>query len=221
MAAPHAPWSLAGECVLAWARWRGDRAPLPDGLHPLPAPCSLTAARFDDSPVGPYSELAVGEPSRLGARPGVCVTTIVVDSADSRLAGRVNWGFPCELGTLRWAGAGEERSLSWEERGVRVTAVPLGPTMPVVLPLRALQRRSDGLVVVPGWMRGRARVSRVDVETPDDDALAGLAGRHHGLLVAGLRLVLDPARRPSGLLAPLRAPLRAAEPALSWGDPGD
>jgi hypothetical protein len=217
MPAPHAPWSLAGECVVAWVRWRGERVPLPGDLHPLPGPCSVTAARYETSPVGPYLELAVGEPARLGARPGVCVTTMVVDSSDSRVGGRVNWGFPKELGTLHWEPAGEERSLFWEERKLRVRAVPVGPPIPVIVPLRALQRRADGMVVVPGRIRGRGRVSRVEVEALDNDPLTGLAGSHRGLIVSGLHLVVDPARRPTGLTATLRAPLRAPEPALSWG----
>jgi hypothetical protein len=217
MTAPHAPWSLTGECVLAWARWRGPRGELPGGLHAMPGLCTLTACRYEDSPVGPYLELAVGEPARLGVRPGMCITTMVVDSADSRLGGRVNWGFPKELGTLQWEESGDERSLVWEERKVRVRAVPSGPAIPMVVPMRALQRRADGLVVVPGRLRGRARLSRVEVEVVDGDALAGLAGRHRGLLVSGLHVVVDPARRPSGLAATLRAPLRAPEPALTWG----
>ncbi|MGH9223221.1 MAG: acetoacetate decarboxylase family protein [Acidimicrobiales bacterium] len=219
MTAPHAPWFLTGECVVVWARWRSGE--LPAELAVLPGPAVVTASRFDHSPVGPYRELAVGEPARLGARPGVCITTMVVDSPDSRLGGRVNWGFPKELGTLHWESDGEERSLTWEERTVRVRAVPSGPAMPVVLPMRALQRRADGMVVVPGRLRGRARVARVEVEAVEGDALAGLAGAHRGLLVAGLHLKVDPARHPMGLTATFRAPLRAPEPALSWGDPGD
>ncbi|MDQ4098777.1 MAG: acetoacetate decarboxylase family protein, partial [Actinomycetota bacterium] len=146
MPAPHAPWSLTGECIVAWARWQagtagaGPRAPLPGDLQALPGPSSLTAARYETSPVGPYLELAVGEPARLGARPGVCITTMVVDSADSRIGGRLNWGFPKELGTLVWDTEGEARSLVWEERKVRMRAVPVGPSVPVVLPMRALQR---------------------------------------------------------------------------------
>ena len=66
---------------------------LPDGLRPIPGPCSITAARYDDSPVGPYRELAVGQPARLGARLGMCITTMAVTSVDSRLGGRMNWGF--------------------------------------------------------------------------------------------------------------------------------
>lgn len=222
MVAPHAPWVLTGECMIAWGRWKGDRHPLPAELEALPGPACVTAARFEQSPVGPYLELAVSEPARLGARPGMCVTTMVVDSPDSRLGGRVNWGFPKELGTLLWGAEGDARSLSWEERKVRVWAVPSGPALPIVLPMRALQRRADGVVVVPGRLRGRGRVSRVEIEVGDaDDPLAGLAGTHRGLLVAGVKLVVDPARTPTGLTATLRAPLCAPEPALSWGDPGD
>ena len=193
---------------------------LPDGLRRMPGPCALTAASYDDSPVGPYRELAVGQPAHLGARLGVCITTMAVTSVDSRLGGRVNWGFPKELGTLIWYDEGDGRVLRWEERDIVVRATPVGPPLPVLLPLRALQRRSDGLVSVRGPARGRGRVARVEVTVPDDDPLAGLAGRHRGLMVAGMRLVVSPARRPVGLTATLRAPLRAPEPALTWGAQG-
>ncbi|MFN2506209.1 MAG: acetoacetate decarboxylase family protein [Acidimicrobiales bacterium] len=225
MTSPHAPWSLTGECIVAWARGPGGRSDLPGDLHPLPGPCWLTAARFDQSPVGPYLEFAVGEPARLGARPGLCITTMVVDSTDSRAGGRVNWGFPKELGTLSWESRDEERIFHWEQRAISIRAVPSKPAVPVVFPMRALQRRADGMVVVPGRMWGRGRLSRVEVQVPADDPLASLAGSHRGILVSGLHLVVDPARHPAGLTATFRAPLRAPEPALSWGrqpsHPGD
>jgi hypothetical protein len=202
---------------MAVARARTPAGQLPEGLRPMPGPSTLTAARYDDSPVGPYRELAVGEPARLGARLGLCITTMAVTSVDSRLGGRVNWGFPKELGTLVWLDEGEGRVLRWEERNIVVRATPVGPPLPVLLPLRALQRRADGLVSVHGHAKGRGRVARVEVEVPEDDPLAGLAGRHRGLIVAGMRLVVHPARRPVGLTATLRAPLRAPEPALTWG----
>lgn len=202
---------------MALARARAPVGDLPEELGRLPGPCTLSAARYDDSPVGPYRELAVAQPAHLGARPGMCITTMAVTSVDSRLGGRVNWGFPKELGTLVWLDEGEGRVLRWEERDIVVRATPVGPPLPVLLPLRALQRRADGPVSVFCRARGRGRVARVEVEVPDDDPLAGLAGRHRGLLVAGLRLVVHPARRPVGLTATLRAPLRAPEPALTWG----
>lgn len=219
--APHAPWALAGECLLALvADGSGDRE-LPDGLRPLPGPSVVLAARYDDSPVGPYRELAFGDPARLGMRPGVCITTMVVDSPDSRIGGRVNWGFPKELGTLGWSAEGDDRVLRWEERDIVLRAVPAGPAVPMVLPLVALQRRSDGPVVVRGRIRGLARIAAVEIGIPSDDPLAGSAGTARGALVAGLRLVVNPARRPTGLTATLRAPLRAPEPALTWGPSGD
>ncbi len=225
MSAPQAPWSLTGEGFLCWAAWRGERPELPPGLGRLPGPASVTAARYEESPVGAYRELAVAQPARLGVRPGLCLTTIVVDSVESRLGGRVNWGLPKELGTLRWSSAGEERSLQWEERKIEVRAVPTGPAVPMWVPLRALQRRADGIVVVPCRARGRVRRARVEIDVAAGDELDGLAGAHPGLIVSGLHLVVDPARRPSGLLATLRAPLTAPEPALSWGrvptHPGD
>ena len=215
--APHAPWILGGECVVTMASPGAPLGDLPEGLRRLPGPAQVVAARYDDSPVGPYRELAVGQPARLGARLGLCITTMAVTSVDSRLGGRVNWGFPKELSTLVWIDEDGDRVLRWEERSIVVRASPMGPPLPVLLPLRALQRRADGLVSVRGYAKGRGHVARVDVTTPADDPLAGLAGRHRGLLVSGMRLVVNPARRPVGLTATLRAPLRAPEPALSWG----
>lgn len=213
---PHAPWLLGGESLLALASLKEPLGDIPEGLRRVPGPCSITGARYDESPVGPYRELAIGQPAHLGARLGLCITTMVVTSVDSRLGGRVNWGFPKEMGTLVWLDEGEDRVLRWEEREIVVRASPVGPPLPVLLPLRALQRRADGLVSVRGHARGRGRVARVDVEVPADDPLAGLAGRHRGLMIAGMRLVMNPARRPVGLTATLRAPLRAPEPALTW-----
>ena len=216
--APHAPWVLGGECLVAMVRPSAPLGDLPaDDLRRIPGPCPVTAARYDDSPVGPYRELAVGQPARLGARLGVCITTMAVTSVDSRLGGRVNWGFPKELGTLVWLDEGEDRVMRWEERNIVVRASPVGRYLPVLLPLRALQRRADGMVSVRGHARGRGRFARVEIEVPQDDPLAGMAGRHRGLMIAGVRLVMNPARRPVGLTVTLRAPLRAPEPALSWG----
>jgi len=145
----------------------------------------------------------------------MCVTSMVVTSVDARLGGGVNWGFPKELGTLVWLDEGDDRVMRWEERNIVVRATPVGPPLPVLCPLQALQRRADGLVSVRGRIRGRGRLAHLQVDIPADDCLAGLAGRHVGLMVAGMRMVISPARRPVGLAATLRAPLRAPEPALS------
>jgi hypothetical protein len=213
---PVAPWELAGECVVALVRGARSGASLPVGLHPVPGPLVVTAARYTESPVGRYLELAVGEPARVGARVGLCMTLMVVDSPESRRGGRLNWGLPKELGTLRWLADGDDRTLAWEDRDVVVEGRPTGPSVPMVAPVRTLQRRADGLVVVGGHLRGHARPARVEITAPDSDSLAGLTGSHRGMVLSGMRLVIDPARRPAGLMATLRAPLRAHEPGLSW-----
>ena len=186
----------------------------------MPGPVLIVAVAVTNSPVGPYLELAVGEPARLGVRPGWCITTMVVDSAESRVGGRLNWGFPKELGTLIWSCEGSERRMRWVERDIEISGRAQGPALPLLVPVRTLQRRGDGPVVVPGGLRGWARLGRIHVGVPEGDGLAPLAGRHLGVHVAGMRMLVRPARHPVGLTSTLRAPLRAPEPALSLNTPG-
>lgn len=163
------------------------------------------AARYTDGPVGAYLELATASPARIGARAGFCVTTMAVNSDQSLRGGRANWGFPKELSSLRWAAEGDRWSLRCDDRGLTIEARPRGPAVPVVAPVYCLQRREDGPVVVLGWLRGRARPARVDVDVEveaDTDAGPGhplpVTGRHRGLFVVDLTLVVNPARRVGG-----------------------
>jgi hypothetical protein len=143
------------------------------------------------------------------------MTTMVVNVPDARVGGVVNWGFPKVLGTLRWSIDGEERSLRWEEGDVVVRGRTTGVPLPMLVPLRAVQHRSDGPVVVPASILGTARLGRVQVDVATDSPLTGLAGLHLGAFVAGMRFNVDPARVPAGLTSTLRAPLAAPEGALT------
>lgn len=154
----------------------------------------VVAARYDTSPVGPYLELAVVEPVRRGALAGTCATTMVVDSAESRHAGRTRWGFPKELGTLRWSEEDGYVTLRWEERAVVVTGRPAGPTFPALVPYWSLQARADGPVRVGGHLRGSGRLSRVNVTTAPGDSLGCLAGRHRGMSVTHGTVTMGVAR---------------------------
>lgn len=211
---PPAPWSLRGESLVALVRRPVAGPRLPVGLAPLPGPAVLVATCFGASPVGPYLELIVAVPARLGPWVGWCATTAVVDGPAARDAGRVNWGFPKQVGSLVWQVDGQERCLRWVERGIEVRGRGVGLALPGLVPLRVLQRRGDGPVGVGAHAVGRARPARVHVEVPEGDALARLRGAHAGLHVAGLHLRIRPARRPAGVTA-RTAPLRAPEPALS------
>jgi hypothetical protein len=221
VSAPVAPWGLTGESLVALARFRGVPGELPAGVARLPGPVVVMANRFTDSPVGPYLELVVACPARMGTRPGWCVTTAVVDSPDAKVGGRLNWGFPTELGRLLWRHDGDERELRWVDRDVCVRGIPRPTPLPMLLPMRALQRRGDGPVVVPARLRGRAHLARVHVYVPREDPLTGLAGEHRGLHLSGMRFVVKPARHPVGIVSTLLAPLRPVEPALSCRTPGD
>ncbi len=174
----------------------------------------MAATRYSDSPVGPFLELVVGHPARLGLRFGWHISETVVTQEDARLGGRLNWGFPSDMADLEWEVDGVERALVWPSRGFAVRGRPWGVPLPWLVPVRALQRRSDGCVIVPGHQRGRARLAHVVVEAKPDDRLAAIEGAHPGAMVAGLRAMVHPARAPLGLAKSLVAPLRAPEPAV-------
>ncbi|HEY4376361.1 MAG TPA: hypothetical protein VGM93_04355 [Acidimicrobiales bacterium] len=216
--APFAPWLLRGEAIVAWARCHGRHSVLPDGVQRAMGPSLLTATRFTSSPVGPFLQLAIAEPARIGLRFGWCLTTVVVDNPQARVGHHLNWGVPATLGSLRWLGRDERRELVWQERDLILRAEAHGPAVPIVFPLRAIQRRPDGPVVVPGHLGGRARLARPALHTVPGDDLAPLAGEHLGVLLEGVSQVVREARHPVGLRATLLAPAQAGsqpiEPAM-------
>ncbi|MGI9032819.1 MAG: acetoacetate decarboxylase family protein [Acidimicrobiales bacterium] len=210
------PWGLGGECLVGMVRHR-SASDLPCGLARVPGLSLVVGARYDRSPVGPYLELAVGEPARSGVRVGMCVTTMVVTTADARHAGRSKWGMPKVLGDLTWDNDGETRVLRWDERGLVLRATPVGPPLPILVPFRSLQRRGDGLVSATASLRGLARLARVDVEVAEIDPLAWLEGRHVGAVVGSARLAMGEASLLSGLRTPRWSQRPAPDPALLSG----
>lgn len=169
---------------------------------------------YDDSPVGPYLELSLAIPARLGLRPGLCVMAQVVTSAEARRVCREQWGLPTEVGPLRWSADGDERVMGWEERGLVLRARGRGPAVPTLVPARSLQWRPGGPVVSPRRLWARVRSAPCDMEVPADDELAWLLGAHPGVLLQGARVVASPARSPAGLLSsvPWREGARSAAP---------
>src|SRR5689334_13253033 len=128
-ATPDAPWALVGECILGVVRGGRRRHPtwegrMPSGVSPLPGPVIVLAVRYTESPVGPFLELAIAEPARVGLRVAFCVTTSVVSAPPARVGGRLGWGLPRELGRLTWTADGDDRALRWDERGIEVRGRP-------------------------------------------------------------------------------------------------
>jgi len=211
--APFAPWALRGEAIVGFTR-RRLRVELPLGIRPALGPTMVTASRFTDSPVGPYLQLAVAVPARIGARLGWHVALMVVDRQDARTGARLNWGFPAELGALRWRSDEHRRELVWDDREIVVRATGRGPKVPMAVPHRELQSRGDGPVMVPDRLLGLFQLAGVHIHAYPGDPLAPLAGGHLGVLVAGANRVVREARTPIGLIAPQRAPATVAETLL-------
>ena len=180
------PWRLEGEAVVAFGRGGRTTGPRQCGAQSV-----IIAVDYAASPVGRYVELALAEPARHRARLGLSVTTMLVSSAASEAAGRRHWGFPKELGRLSWTVDGQVRVLEWEDGGVRVGATPhTRPSVPVFVPLQALQHRGEEAVAVPGHLRARASLARITVDAGPDSVFHRLGVTRWGLLLTDVRLVL-------------------------------
>jgi hypothetical protein len=164
----------------------------------MPGPAVLWAGHWAQTPVGPFSELAVAIPARLGARIGLCVTFSVVTNADARMAGRLGWGLPRQLGDLRWVATGPGRRLEWWDREIEVTAQTRRISAPFAAALRAIQRGGDGPLIVPTRLRGWVRRADVMISVEPGDGLEELRAEQRGWLVSGRQVVLEPSRAPSG-----------------------
>ena len=209
-------WALLGEAIIAFSRRPSRRrlGALPAGIRRVPGPQIILVENFVDSPVGPFTVLTLAEPAMSGLRLGWHATTTVVNNGDARRVMRQRWGFPVELGVLRWSSDAGHRNLYWDEREIHVAADVRGRPMPFTLPLRMLQRRSDGPVTIPTRLKALVRFTKVECSLPLDDPLAAMNGRHLGLTLANLVVRRAPARRRRGM-GGLRAPARAPEPGLA------
>ena len=201
--------------ALSWSR---PDLPLAEGIEPAPGPTAVAAVRYTDSPVGPFLQLMVLVPGRLGTHLGWSAVAAVVDKPDAMVAHRMNWGIPSVLGELRWFARDGVRQLLWEDRDLSVKARGRVVGVPMVMPHRLVQARADGPVVVSDRHWGIFRPALVVIDCGARDALDCLRGRHLGATVDGVHRTIAPARTPVGLLAPLRAPA-TAEPLLRRPEP--
>ena len=175
---------------------------------------AVVCVRYTDSPVGPYLELSLAEPALLGLKPGFCIRTLAVTAAAVIASYEADWGPPPQIARLRWLADDAEREMAWEGREIVVHGRPRRGFFPAPVPLRALQRRADGPVLVPRLLFAANHPAHVEITVPDDDELAWLAGGHKGALMAGMHVVTRPARTRAALLRSMRAPGWVPEPAL-------
>ena len=218
--APVAPWALLGDAMVCLARWR-DRSTLPElppGIRRMPGPCLVMAARYYDSPVGPFLTFVIADPARVRGHLGWHASLAATDSIGAQVGLRLNWGVPADIADLTWIDRDQHMELRWGKRSLSMAADTRRVAMPMVIPARGLQRRTDGPVLVPGMARGLARLATTSVHTYPGDELAPIAGQHVGIVVKGLRYVVKPAQGPAGLFSTLAVSQSAPGGALGFAD---
>jgi hypothetical protein len=108
----------------------------------------LALVHYFDAPVGPYNEYAVIE----WQPGGPSVVEMLVDSIDSREAGRELWGFPKELADLQWQSGGARITFRREQKYFRVRA--LGFSIPFHISGATKQTLDGRRVSVPFEVSG-------------------------------------------------------------------
>jgi hypothetical protein len=167
---PPAPWVMDGVWVLSVHPVRRALAAqqLPAPLKPLWLPTGRTLGFALVGQYGPgstlnYHEAACGLILRLGRRPAIWISGLVVDSRESVAGGRNIWHLPKELAHIAWPTPTRDRA-SADQRGELLLSFEGVPQTLQSLPLSL---KLDVLVVVDGAVRripasfsGRCGLSR-------------------------------------------------------------
>ena len=139
-----APWTLEGRGIILpyWLNrhWMGDYFPHYSGRFGV-----AMWVDYYTSPVGPYREWLFIPGKRINAKgKHYCVSHIVVDSPESMLAGRANWGMPKELGHFSWSVSHRDYRLKadFENSHLQLYGIARGPLVPIhsgILPFSLFQ----------------------------------------------------------------------------------
>ena len=151
---PPAPWRSSGRL---WMGFFKTDVPvqLPAGLKPFLNPRWLvvTLVRYLEGTLR-YDELAVGPLACLGARFGIFVPYIWVDSEASMWGGRRIWGVPKEMAEFAWNG--DTVRVTDKDGLIATLAVDTGDArLPIWLPAPGLGRRDGQWTFTIATMSGR------------------------------------------------------------------
>ena len=196
---PAAPWRSVVDALL-WVHpaTPAARAALPEQLatHTGAGITIGGLIRYRDGPVGPYDEV-FGAPLVLRMVPPLShVAFMAVDSQPSVIGGRQNWALPKELATVEGR-PGQPGTVVAAGEGwhVRATATARRRRFPFFAGFRCAQVWPGGATCeFSVWMRGRARLGRVEIShgTPSPLAQWLAEGRHQAILVCGTQEVSPP-----------------------------
>ncbi|HWC33502.1 MAG TPA: acetoacetate decarboxylase family protein [Mycobacteriales bacterium] len=197
----RAPWRT--QCrVMTWMH-----PVAPAAVEALPAPiraagialAAWALVRYENTPVGPYDEVAVTLLPQAGDGYGH-IPFIAVDSYPSIVGGRANWLLPKSLARFVWS----EDSLSanvtadapakpgWS---LTVSATPWGETTGAAIPSNVQQVSARGAVRrFTGTMTGSMQPAAVNVDAVAEGPLAALlvSGRFDGTLITDCHFDVGP-----------------------------
>jgi hypothetical protein len=194
-----APWATTCEV----ASWLHEVDPEALSLFPepiRPASISIVAwalVRYDETPVGPYSEIA----ATLMADDGVGhIPFIVVDSLTSIVGGRANWLLPKALADFEWSEDFRSVAIKPVEPArpawsASVTVEAAGEPTPLTIPSQLQQVSTNGTVGrCVGSMVGAMRSATITVSAGADGPLAALLkpGRYDGTVLADSAFTCGP-----------------------------
>jgi Acetoacetate decarboxylase (ADC) len=185
--AAGAPWHT-GCRIVTWLHTVGPEAleAFPDVIRPeRVALVAWALVRYDETPVGPYSELAATLIPDGGDGYGH-IPFIVVDSLPSIVGGRVNWLLPKALARFDWSDGGRTVTASSDQPASPAWSITVSfetsqSAAPVTIPNLVQQVTIDGVVRrFSGELSGSMRAGSVNVDGSADGALAALiaTGRH-------------------------------------------
>ncbi|TQM79080.1 acetoacetate decarboxylase [Saccharothrix saharensis] len=196
---PPEPWELHGHaCVSVWLVRTTALPPLPVRPVTVLGRAVVGTAFVDYRPPGmAYHEVLAAVLVRRGARFGVSITRIWVDSPASRAGGRELWGIPKDLAEFEWDGdlAASARDGHGPIAAVRARSPRVGVRLPVAG--STWQAFGDGVARTPLRATGRVTPVRVTWQVEPSGPLGWLLPHRPllGLVVRDLWLRFGPRRR--------------------------
>jgi hypothetical protein len=194
--AAEAPWDVTCSSIIWYARGNAAAASAAGAAAQgarRAAAVSGGLVAYEDTPVGPYSEVFGTVAFRSGRSVHGTIPFMAVDSRDSLVGGRQNWSLPKCLASFTGSPAAGAMSAEGDGWTVRVSVRTFGPRFPMKMTGRLVQPWPDG-VLRASMLRGkaRARSALVTVEVRSAGTLASWLrpGRHLGAVLEGTRFEL-------------------------------
>jgi len=137
-------------------------------------------AEYENSPVGPYHEVLIipGKAALDGSKLGT-ISKIYVDSVDSMLNGRINWGIPKEYTDFEWTQENRKHTIKiggitpWLEMVIEHGSIPL-PIDTRLIPINLFQELDNSRFKVSPTGRGTGRFSLIKEIYVDPNFFPGI-----------------------------------------------